>query len=108
MTRGAAQRLLAFLPPRGSLLEGDRRGSPASTTLVGYAGVDASQQPCSAGDAPLSQLPKAASVELVFDVSDLFATNLEAPRMSEARLRQALPSLVEERLLTDAADCHLA
>jgi general secretion pathway protein L len=108
VTRGAAQRLLAFLPPRGSLLEGDRRGSPASTTLVGYAGIDASQQPCSAGDAPLSQLPKAASVELVFDVSDLFATNLEAPRMSEARLRQALPSLVEERLLTDAADCHLA
>jgi type II secretion system protein L len=28
--------------------------------------------------------------------------------MSEVRLRQALPSLVEERLLTDAADCHLA
>jgi general secretion pathway protein L len=108
VSRGAAQRLLAFLPPRGSLLDGDARGSPATTTLVGYAGVDAAQQPCSAGDAPLSQLPKAMSVELLFDVSDVFATSLEAPRMSEVRLRQALPSLVEERLLTDAADCHLA
>lgn len=108
MSRGAAQRLLAFLPPRGSLLESDGRGSPGAATLVGYGGIDASHQPCSAGDAPLSQLPKAMSVELLFDVSDLFAANLEAPRMSEVRLRQALPSLVEERLLTDAADCHLA
>jgi general secretion pathway protein L len=108
MSRGAAQRLLAFLPPRGSLLESDARGSLNASTSVGYGGIDSSQQPCSEGDAPLSMLPKAPSVDLLFDVSDLFATHLEAPRMSETRLRQALPSLVEERLLTDAADCHLA
>jgi general secretion pathway protein L len=108
MSRGAAQRLLVFLPPRGSLLDSDGQGSPGVATLVSYGGVDASHQPCSAGDAPLSELPKALSVDLLFDVSDLFATQLEAPRMSEVRLRQALPSLVEERLLTDAADCHLA
>jgi general secretion pathway protein L len=107
MSRGAAQRLLAFLPPRGSL-EGDGRGTLSAATLVGYGGIDASHQPCSAGDAPLSLLPKAMSVDLLLDVSDLFTTTVEAPRMSEARLRQALPSLVEERLLTDAADCHLA
>jgi general secretion pathway protein L len=107
MSRGAAHRLLVFLPPRGSLLEGGGRGSLSAATVVGYGGIDASHQPCSAGDAPLSLLPKAASVDLLFDASDMFTTLLDAPRMSESRLRQALPSLVEERLLTDAADCHL-
>jgi general secretion pathway protein L len=108
MSRGAAQRLLAFLPPRRALLEGGGQGSLAAGTVVGYGGIDASQHPCSAGDAPLSLLPKAGSVDLLFDASDVFTALLDAPRMSEARLRQALPSLVEERLLTDAADCHLA
>jgi general secretion pathway protein L len=108
VTRGAAQRLLAFLPPRRTLLEGAGRGSAAAGTVVGYGGIDASMQACSAGDAPLSLLPKAGSVDLLFDVSDVFSADLDAPRMSEGRLRQALPSLVEERLLTDAADCHVA
>ena len=107
MSRGAAQRLLVFLPPRGSLAEGSARGSLGAATVVGYGGIDASHEPCSAGDAPLSLLPKAASVDLLFDASDVFTALLDAPRMSESRLRQALPSLVEERLLTDAADCHL-
>ena len=108
MRRGAAQRLLAFLPPRRALLEGGGRGSLSAATVVGYGGIDASLQPCSAGDAPLSLLPRAQSVDLVFDAADVFTALLDAPRMSEARLRQALPSLVEERLLSDAADCHLA
>jgi len=103
---GAAQRLLAFLPPRRTLLEAGGRGSLSAATVVGYGGVDASLQPCSAGDAPLSLLPKASSVDLLFDVSDVFTDLLEAPRMSEHRLGLALPGLVEERLLSDAVDCH--
>jgi general secretion pathway protein L len=102
------QRLLAFLPPRRALLEGGGRGSMSAATVVGYGAIDESMQPASAGDAPLSLLPKASSVDLLFDGSDVFTALLDAPRMTEARLRQALPSLVEERLLTDAADCHLA
>jgi len=108
MRRGAAQRLLAFLPPRGALLESGAVSSVNAGTVVGYGGIDASHQPCSSGDAPLSLLPKALSVDLLFDISDLFSAFLEAPRMSEGRLRQALPGLIEERLLTDPADCHLA
>jgi len=107
MSRGAVQRLLAFLPPRSALLEGGGRGSLSAATVVGYGGIDASHQPCIAGDAPLSLLPKATAVDLLFDVSDVFTAQLDAPRMSEGKLRQALPSLVEERLLTDAVDCHL-
>ena len=108
MSRRAVQRLLAFLPPRSALIEGGGRGSFSAATVVGYGGIDASHQPCIAGDAPLSLLPKATAVDLLFDVSDVFTAQLDAPRMSEGKLRQALPSLVEERLLTDAVDCHLA
>ena len=107
MSRGAAQRLLVFLPPRGSLIESGGRGSLSAATVVGYGGIDASNQPCSAGDAPLSLLPKAVAVDLLFDAADVFTASIDAPRMSESKLRQALPNLVEERLLTDAADCHL-
>ena len=108
MTHGAARRLLVFLPPRQALLDAGAPGSLSSATVVGYAGIDAEQQPCSAGDAPLSLLPKASSAELVFDAADVFSALIDAPRMSEARLRQALPALVEEQLLSDAADCQLA
>jgi general secretion pathway protein L len=102
------QRLLAFLPSRRALLESGGRGSLSAATVVGYGGIDALLQARSAGDAPLSLLPKASSVDLLFDVSDVFTSHLDAPKMSEARLRQALPSLVEERLLSDAADCQLS
>jgi general secretion pathway protein L len=108
VSAGTVQRLLVFLPPRRTLLEGSGRGSISAATVVGYGGIDASLQPCSAGDTPLSLLPKASTVDLLFDVADVFTSVLDAPRMSESRLRQALPSLVEERLLSDAADCHLA
>jgi general secretion pathway protein L len=104
----AAQHLLAFLPPRGLVLKGGASVSLSAATVVGYAGLDASKRQRSAGDAPLSLLPKAAAVDLLFDVSDVFLGLFDAPPMSERRLRQALPSLVEERLLTDPADCHLA
>lgn len=102
------QRLLVFLPPRSALLEGSARGVPSAATPVHYLGIDVSRRAIDPGQAPLSLLPKAAAVDLLFDASDVFTTLIEAPRMPEARLRQALPSLVEERLLSDASDCHLA
>ncbi|HEY4038185.1 MAG TPA: type II secretion system protein GspL, partial [Burkholderiaceae bacterium] len=109
MSRGAAQRLLVFLPPQGSLHEGGTLGSLSAATVVAYAGIDAaSQRQRSAGDAPLTLVPQAVSVDLLFDVSDLFTALLDVPQMTEGRLRQALPGLIEEQLLTDAADCHLA
>lgn len=108
MSARGTQRLLVFLPPRRALVEGSGRGSVSAATVVGYGGIDASLQVSEAGDAPLSLLPKASSVDLLFDVADVFTALLDAPKMPESRLRQALPSLVEERLLSDAADCHLA
>lgn len=108
---GAVQRLLVFLPARRSLQDGGGgRGSFSAATVASYAAVDASRQlaGAGAGDAPLSLLPRAPAVELLFDVADVFTGEIDAPKMSEARLRQALPGLVEDRLLSDAADCHIA
>jgi len=103
-----ARRLLVFLPPRRALLDAGGRGSLSAATVVGYGLIDASLEPSGASDAPLSLLPKASAVDLLFDASDVFTGLLDAPRMSQHRLRQALPGLVEERLLSDAVDCHLA
>jgi general secretion pathway protein L len=101
-------RLLVFLPARRSLKEAGGRGSFSAATVASYGGIDAALQACAAGDAPLSLMPKAGAVDLLFDVSDVFTTRVDAPRMSESRLRQAMPGLVEERLLSEAADCHIA
>ena len=61
-----------------------------------------------ATETPLALLPKAGSIDLVFDPADVFVTAIEPPKLSEGKLRLALPNLLEERLLADAADCHFA
>lgn len=47
-------------------------------------------------------------VRLVFDPRDVTLLPLHTPRLSAARLRKALPGLVEESLLQDPAACVLA
>jgi general secretion pathway protein L len=101
-------RLVVFLPGRRTVQQGGNRGAFSAATVAAFGGVNPALQLTSAADAPLSLLPKAASVDLLFDVSDVYSGRIDSPRMSESRLRQALPGLVEEHLLSDAADCHLA
>jgi general secretion pathway protein L len=106
-TRGATvQQLLVFVPPRRSWPGGSRAGmNPAST--VGYLALlaDGSAQ---SGEAAIGALPKARALDLVFDALDVYTATIEAPVLGEARLRQALPNLLEERILADPADCHFA
>lgn len=108
MSSPNTNRLLVFLPPKRALAEGGGRGSFSPATVASYGPFDASQLSGAVGDAPLSLLPKAASVDLLFDVADVFTAQVEAPRIADSKLRQALPSLIEERLLAEAADCHFA
>ena len=108
MSLPTLHRLVAFLPASRSLKDGGGRGSFSAATVASYGAVDGALQASLPGDAPLSLLPKAASVDLMFDVSDVFTTMVDAPRLSDSRLRQALPGMVEERLLSDAAGCHFA
>ncbi len=108
MSAAVLHRLLVFLPPRRALAEAGGRASFSAATVAAFGGVDAARHASGVDDAPLSLLPKASATELLFDASDVFTTVVDAPRMSDSRLRLALPSLVEERLLSDAAECHLA
>jgi len=97
------QRLLVLLPPR---LESGGRGQFASGTVVSYVALSGSES--TRGEAPIALLPKAGAVDLVFDSSDVFITAIESPKLSEGRLRMALPNILEDRLLAEAADCHFA
>ncbi|HWL74033.1 MAG TPA: type II secretion system protein GspL, partial [Burkholderiaceae bacterium] len=103
MSNRSAQRLLVFLPPR---LGAGARGQFASGTVVPYAALSARES--TRGEAPVALLPKAGAVDLVFDSSDVFITAIESPKLSEGRLRMALPNILEDRLLAEATDCHFA
>jgi len=102
----SATRLLAFVPAR-RYWSGPGRGGLSSATELAYLAVD-SDDTLRAGAAPLAQLPKARALELVLDPLDVYSDTIDAPALGEARLRQALPNLLEERLLADPAECHFA
>jgi general secretion pathway protein L len=99
----SAQRLFVFVPPHRAL---GGRGKLAASTVVSFVAVGPNGT--ESGETPIALLPKASAVDLVFDTSDVFAAAVEAPRMPESKLRLALPNLLEERLLSDPADCHFA
>ncbi len=103
MKEKSAQRLFVFVPPHRAL---GGRGKLASSTVVSFVAVGA--KGTESGETPIALLPKASAVDLVFDTSDVFVAAVDAPRMPEAKLRLALPNLLEERLLSDPADCHFA
>lgn len=98
-----AQRLLVFVPPSRTVI----KRAFTSSTMVSYVawGGSAGLQ---AGEAPVALLPRASAVDAVFDTADVFVAALDAPKLSEAKLRQALPNLLEDRLLTNPADCQFA
>lgn len=117
MSERAVSRLLVFLPPHRLISGLSARTSLSSSSLVHYCTIDehAAAGPgtrngakATLGQTPIALLPKAHRVDVVFDPSDVFVTELDTPpKMSEAKLRQALPNLLEDRLLADIQDCHI-
>ena len=101
MKEKTPQRMLVFVPPRSSMAG---KSQIASSTVVDYVATGGGGR----GHTPIALLPKAATVDLVFDASDVFITAIEAPKLSEGKLRLALPNMLEERLLADPTDCHFA
>jgi general secretion pathway protein L len=61
------------------------------------------------GTAPLSDLSdtvaKSQRVVLLLAASDVVLLRIKVPPLSSARLKAALPNLVEDQLITDPADC---
>ncbi len=104
--RSGGLRLLVFVPARRSW-PGGSRGTINPATVVSYLALRADGSVERAAT-PMGRLPKARAIDLVFDCRDVYTTTIEAPRLSDAKLRQALPNLLEERMLVDPADCHFA
>ncbi len=104
--RSGWSRLLVFVPARRNWPSGSR-GTLSSSSVVPYLGlrVDGTVQQ---DLAPIGRLPKARALDLVFDCLDVFTTTIQAPRLNEVKLRQALPNLLEEHMLAYPADCHFA
>lgn len=100
------QRLLVLLPPH-RVVAGGARTQLSSSTAVSFVAIDGEGR-AERGDGPFPLLPKARQTDLVFDSADVFGAEIDAPALSDAKLRQALPNLLEDRLLSDAADCHFA
>ena len=97
-------RLWVFAPPH-RLLAGTARLS--ESTVVGFVVLEAGGR-LQWGEASIALLPRCSRVEIVFDGGDVFQTEVSAPRLSEAKLRLALPNLLEDRLLAEPAQCHIA
>ncbi len=102
MKERSLQRLLVFVPARRSFGAKGQLSSGSVVTFVapGPGGTS--------GETPIALLPKTAALDLVFDPADIFVTAIEPPKLSEGKLRLALPNILEDRLLADAADCHFA
>lgn len=101
------QRLLVLLPPHRTAASGGNRPQLSSASVVAFLALDAAGN-VERGDAPIPLLPRASQVDLVFDCTDVFSTEIDAPKLSAAKLQQALPNLLEDRLLAEPADCHFA
>ena len=56
----------------------------------------------------LDALPQLGSVTLLFDARDVALLRAKVPPISGAKLRAALPNLVEDQLLQDAGSCAFA
>ncbi|KAI3594112.1 General secretion pathway protein L [Cupriavidus sp. U2] len=60
------------------------------------------------GHALAAEMPAADRLVLILAASDVLLTAAMVPPLPPARLRLALPNLVEDMLATDAAPCHIA
>ena len=72
---------------------------PAST-----AGVQLLRE----GHAAVADLPAADRLVLIVAASDVLLTSAAVPPLAPARLRLALPNLVEDALASDTGPCHIA
>ena len=95
--------LMILLPPRP-------RGGPATEAPTEYSfvlsgdGVSATRQ----GRAAAARLPRADTVCAVMPEADLSWQRLSVPKAPASRLRAALGAVLEDQLLADDDELHLA
>lgn len=100
--------LVITLPPRARSSPG---GSALPAAAVGEFGFVLSANGLSVtrqGHASVAGLPRADSLVLVLPVQDIAWHGLTLPKAPPQKLRAALGGLLEDRLLADEAEVHLA
>lgn len=102
----ASSQLTLFVPPRRSREQWTWSG-PAAVSLD-YVLLDDSGQPAGEGRCRIDQLPPHRHCTLLLAATDVLALQLDLPPIQGARLSQALPGLLEERLLQDPAHSSFA
>ena len=88
---------MPFALVRASAAEKSRRGAGALASEL-----------LREGHALPADMPAADRLVLIVAASDVLLTAAMVPPLPAARLRLALPNLVEDMLATDAAPCHIA
>jgi len=91
-----------WLPPRSQ----GERAFGTEARLLAIRGGDAGAQ-ARAQRVSLDGLEGTGQVRLIFDPRDVTLLTPEVPALSGARLAQALPNVVEDALLQDAAACAI-
>lgn len=93
------------IPPRGTVT-GTLHSAPLALALAMRG------RPVRAATAALPelapQLTQVSEVVLLLSASDVTLLRMAVPPLSTARLQAALPSLVEDRVIGDTADCAIA
>jgi general secretion pathway protein L len=95
--------LVILLPPRP---RGD--AEPAAPADYAYVLSNDGITPTRQGRAGAAQLPRADAVAAVMPEIDLSWQRVTVPKAPSARLRDALGGMLEDQLLEDDADVHLA
>lgn len=96
--------LVIQLPARQRHGAADPQAAPEYSHVLSRDGLGASAQ----GRASAGQLPRADTVVAVLPATEVAWHRLPLPRAPAARLRAALAGLLEERLLEDEDQVHLA
>jgi len=70
--------------------------------------LESSQRVLREGTARIDELPAADRLVLLLPAADVLLVPATVPPLAPSKLRLALPNLVEDRLVQDAQQCHIA
>ena len=111
---GAAIRV----PPRRIAMRGPNASMNAATNadaslapmceVIAFAGTHAQPARAVAWNALATALPRGTRVVLLVAAEDVSFTTADVPALSGMRLREALPNLVEEKIVGDVGALHVA
>lgn len=107
--------LTVLIPPRDAAESAVSKGDGAADSPSDRAGADGLRYVLTdrrgavlqSGAAPLGLLPASQSTCLVLAARDVLLVDATVPPLPSARLQQALPNIIEDWLLPDAAPVHI-